>query len=274
METHGKITQKEVVAIIPARISSERLPGKLLLEAGGKPLIVHTLEAVRKSSIISRTIVAVDDQDLMNAVSEAGGEAVMTSPSHLSGSDRIAEVAADLAGDPIIVNVQGDEPMISHSVIDAAVEALIEDPEADISTTCEPIDNARDILSPDVVKVVTDSSGRALYFSRSPVPYPRDAVRLHGSLEAALDADPGLRTGFRKHTGLYVFRKKALLKFTGLEPSPAELSERLEQLRALENGLIIRVVEVAESSIGIDTEEDMARFREIINAAGSETAAV
>lgn len=266
METHGKITQKEVVAIIPARISSERLPGKLLLEAGGKPLIVHTLEAVRGSKRVSRVIVAVDDPGLKNAVSEAGGEAVMTSRSHRSGSDRIAEVASELDGDPIIVNVQGDEPMISHLVIDAAVDALIADDPADIATTCEPILDARDVLSPDVVKVVADTAGRAMYFSRSPVPYPRDAVRLHGSLEAALAADPGLCAGFRKHTGLYVFRKQALMRFTGLEPVDSEIAERLEQLRAIENGMSIRVVEVAESSIGIDTEDDLERFREMLRA--------
>lgn len=274
METHGKITQKNVVAIIPARLSSERLPGKLLLEAGGKPLIVHTLEAVRSSTRISRIIVAVDDPLLMKAVSEAGGEAMMTSPSHPSGSDRIAEVALALAGDPIIVNVQGDEPMISHSVIDAAVDALLADPAADISTTCEPIEEVCDVISPDVVKVVSDASGRAVYFSRSPIPYPRDAVRLHGGLEAALAADPGLCSRFRKHTGLYVYRKEALLRFTALEPTPLETSERLEQLRALESGLKVRVVEVAESSLGIDTDADLERFREILRARGSETAAV
>ncbi|QQS43140.1 MAG: 3-deoxy-manno-octulosonate cytidylyltransferase [Acidobacteriota bacterium] len=266
------MTQKEVVAIIPARISSERLPGKLLLEAGGKPLIVHTLEAVRGSERVSRVIVAVDDSKLMNAVSEAGGEAVMTSTSHRSGSDRIAEVASVLEGDPIIVNVQGDEPMISHLVIDAAVDALIADAMADIATTCEPIIDAGDVLSPDVVKVVTDGSGRALYFSRSPIPYPRDAVRLHGSLEAALDSDPGLCAGFRKHTGLYVFRKHALMKFTGLEPAASEIAERLEQLRAIENGMIIKVVEVTESSIGIDTEADLERFREMLEAREAERA--
>ncbi|HUF02976.1 MAG TPA: 3-deoxy-manno-octulosonate cytidylyltransferase [Aridibacter sp.] len=274
METHGNITQKNVVAIIPARLSSERLPGKLLLEVGGKPLIVHTLEAVRRSNRISQIIVAVDNPTLMNAVSEAGGEAMMTSPSHLSGSDRIAEVASRLAGDAIIVNVQGDEPLISHLVIDAAVDALIADPSADIATTCEPIVVAQDVMSPDVVKVVTDGSDRALYFSRSPIPYPRDAARLHGSLEAALSADPEICSRFSKHTGLYVFRKEALLRFTGLEPTPSETAEKLEQLRALENGFTIRVVEVTESSIGIDTEADLERFREILRAREAEEAAV
>lgn len=235
---------------------------------------MHTLEAVRGSKRVSRIIVAVDDPRLKNAVSEAGGEAVMTSPSHRSGSDRIAEVASKLDGDPIIVNVQGDEPMISHLVIDAAVDALIADEGADIATTCEPIHDARDVLSPDVVKVVIDAAGRAIYFSRSPVPYPRDAARLHGSLETALESDPDLCAGFRKHTGLYVFRKRALMIFTGLEPVDSETAERLEQLRAIENGMRIRVVEVAESSIGIDTKSDLERFREMLRARESGQAAV
>ncbi|REJ79528.1 MAG: 3-deoxy-manno-octulosonate cytidylyltransferase [Acidobacteria bacterium] len=257
-------TQQNVIAIIPARLSSERLPGKLLLEVGGKPVILHTLESVGKARTVNRVIAAVDHEDLFRAAESAGFEAVMTSADHPSGSDRIAEVASSIEGDAVIVNVQGDEPLISPSVIDLAVEALLNDKGSDISTTCEAIESAREVVSPDVVKVVSDSEGRALYFSRAPIPYPRDEVRKHGSLETALLNDPELCSAFCKHTGLYVFRKDALLKFTALEPSPAEVSERLEQLRALENGLKIRVVEVEDRSIGIDTAEDLERFRKLV----------
>ena len=266
METHGKIPQNQVVAIIPARHSSVRLPGKLLLEAGGKPLIVHTLERVRSARLPDRVIVAVDSKDLFQAVTDAGGEAVMTSADHQSGSDRIAEVAMGIPGEPLIVNVQGDEPMISPSVIDSAVHALVEDPKADISTTCERMGSAEEVLNPDAVKVVAGPDGYAMYFSRSPIPYPREAVRKWGDLRTALLEEPGLVQGFRKHTGLYVYRKEALIKFSSLRPSTAESSEMLEQLRALENGMRIKVVEVAERSLGIDTEADLVAFREHISA--------
>lgn len=236
----------------------------MLLEAGGKPLIVHTLERARSAEMIDRVIVAVDHEDLFKAVESAGGEAVMTSAAHVSGSDRIAEVAAGLEGEPIIVNVQGDEPLISPDVIDRAVLALEEDPLADIATVWEPFEKAEDVLSPDVVKVVIDDDGYALYFSRSPIPFPRDEVRKHGDLESALKSDTGNIESYKKHTGLYVFRRDSLIGFTSLEPTVLELSERLEQLRALENGFLIRVVEGDGGSLGIDTAEDFARFRALI----------
>lgn len=238
----------------------------MLLEAGGKPLIVHTLERANLAKTVDRVIVAVDHEDLFKAVEAAGGEAVMTSATHASGSDRIAEVAAALEGEPIIVNVQGDEPMISPDDIDRAVIALEEDPLADIATVWEAVADIGDVLSPDVVKVVTDNDGYALYFSRSPVPFPRDDVRKYGDLKAALENDRSLTGRFKKHTGLYVFRKDSLVGFTSLEPTDLELSERLEQLRALENGFLIRVVEGEGGSIGIDTAEDIARFRERLAA--------
>jgi 3-deoxy-manno-octulosonate cytidylyltransferase (CMP-KDO synthetase) len=189
----------------------------------------------------------------------------MTSDKHRSGSDRIAEVARDLAEGSIIVNVQGDEPLISPKTIDLAVETLISDPSADISTTCERITDVDDLLSPDIVKVVTDGAGRALYFSRSPIPFPRDAVKKAGSIEAAL-RDTSLLEIFRKHTGLYVYRREYLLAFTRLTQTTLEKTEMLEQLRALENGARIKVVETAEESIGVDTAEDLKRVREALAA--------
>ena len=272
MEQHGKNPLQNVIAIIPARYASTRLPGKLLLGIAGKPLILHTLEQAAKARTVSRVIVATDDKRIFDVVASAGGEAVMTSADHHSGSDRVAEVAENLPEGSIIVNVQGDEPMISPNTIDRAVEGLRTaefglrnaDGEHFISTTCERIDDMRDVLSPDVVKVVTDQNGYALYFSRSPVPYPREAVNKFGTLEHALKSEPDLLRLFRKHTGLYVYSREYLLRFTKMPPTKLEKIEMLEQLRALENGAKIRVVEVDETSIGVDTADDLERVRKIL----------
>lgn len=261
MEQHGNNPRQNVYAIIPARYASVRLAGKLLLPAAGKPLILHTLAQAGKAETVSRVIVATDDERIRRAVEEAGGEAVLTSPDHQSGSDRIAEVARTLPENSVIVNVQGDEPLISPATIDRAVEAILDDETVDISTTCEKISDPRDVLNPDIVKVVTDENGFALYFSRSPVPYPRDAVRLSGSLETALQSEPGLAGNYRKHTGLYVYRREYLLRFTEMKQTALEKAEMLEQLRALENGARIKVVEVSDTSIGVDTAEDLERVR-------------
>ena len=264
MEQHGNNHRQKVFAIIPARHQSTRLAGKLLLEIAGKPLILHTLGQAKKAKNIDETIVATDDERILRIIKESGNEAVLTSTNHQSGSDRIAEVAAALPEDSIIVNVQGDEPTIQPATIDSAVAAMLEEGGADIATTCEKIEDYRDVLSPDVVKVVTDVNGFALYFSRSPVPFPREAVKRHGTLENALQSEPGLISTFRKHTGLYVYRREFLLKFTRLAQTNLEMTEMLEQLRALENGARIKVVEVAESSIGVDTREDFERVKEIL----------
>ncbi len=263
MEQHGDDPQQNIIAIIPARYKSVRLPGKMLLEIAGRPLILHTFDRARSAQTVTRVIVATDDERIYNIVTEDGGEAVMTSSEHRSGSDRVAEVAADLPEGSIIVNVQGDEPMISPNTIDLAVNALIADRTAEISTTCEPISEASEILDPNVVKVVSDHSGRAIYFSRSPIPFPRESVNKFGSLEAALENEPGLTGAFRKHTGLYVYRREFLLKFTKMQQTPFEKIEMLEQLRALENGAIIKVVETAGWSIGVDTLADLELVRKM-----------
>ena len=259
-----------MIAIIPARYASVRLPGKMLLEIAGKPLILHTLGQAMKARTVSRVIVATDDQRIYNVVSESGGEAVMTSPDHVSGSDRLAEVAGTLPENSIIVNVQGDEPMISPSTIDKVVEALINDPNADIATTCEPITSKQDeLLNGNVVKVVVAESGYALYFSRSPMPFPREAaMRYNGDPGWAIEEEPELLSNFRKHTGIYVYRREYLLRFTKRPQSRLEKIEMLEQLRALENGAKIRVVEVDERSIGVDTPEDFERVRNILETNG------
>lgn len=266
MESHGENPQENVVAVIPARYASVRLPGKMLLEVAGKSLILHTLGQAMKARTVARVIVATDDERIFEAVQANGGEAMMTSPDHSSGSDRVAEVAVSLPEGAIIVNVQGDEPMISPDTIDAAVAALISDEHADIATTCEPIVSLWDeLLNGNVVKVVVAENGNALYFSRSPMPWPREAAnRYKGDPNAAIDAEPELLRLFRKHTGLYVYRREYLLRFTELPQSRLEKVEMLEQLRALENGARIKVVEVNERSIGVDTPEDFERVKRLI----------
>jgi len=264
VELNGKTIQQNVIAIIPARYASTRLPGKLLREIAGKPLILHTLGQASKARNVSRIIVATDDERIFRVVADAGGDAVMTSTEHRSGSDRLAEVAARLPATSIVVNVQGDEPMISPRVIEAAVDAFVSDDAADIATTCEAIIDTEELMSSNVVKVATDESGYAVYFSRSPIPYPREAVSRFRSLEDAISSKPQILSLFRKHTGLYVYGREFLLEFAKMPQTKLEQIEMLEQLRALENGAKIRVVEVDEGSIGVDTPEDFERVKKLI----------
>ena len=255
-------SQQIAVAVIPARYDSTRLPGKPLLLLGGKPLVLWVAERALAARTISRVLVATDDSRIIDAVEAAGFEAIMTRSDHASGSDRVAEVALHVDAE-IIVNVQGDEPLIDPGTIDRAVDALIEDGEAMMATACEMIDTA-DVLSRSVVKVVMDDQGRALSFSRNPIPFPNQAVRHHGSIEAALRNEPALLFSFRKHTGLYAYRREFLLEFAGWPRSVSETAESLEQLRALERGVTIKVVEAAAPSIGVDTKEDLERVRAMI----------
>jgi 3-deoxy-manno-octulosonate cytidylyltransferase (CMP-KDO synthetase) len=255
----------QVIAVIPARYHSTRLEGKLLLPLAGKALILHTVERVKAARNVDRVIVATDDPRIKETIENAGYECVMTSANHQSGSDRIAEVAETFPEGTIVLNVQGDEPMIDTGTIEQAVEAII-DSDADIVTSSESINDVKDVLSPDVVKVVTDSEGYALYFSRAAIPFPREAVKKYGDPAGALEKEPQLLAGFRKHTGLYVYRREYLLKYTKLEQTPGERSEMLEQLRALENGARIKVIEAAAPSIGVDTEEDYQRVRKILES--------
>lgn len=251
-----------MIAIVPARYSSTRLPGKMLLELGGKPLVVRTMERVAEAKSVDRVIVATDDARIFEAVTLAGGEAVMTSADHASGSDRLAEVAKDLPEGSIIVNVQGDEPLISAETIDRAVEAMIAT-DADIVTVGEPLTSLHgELLNFNVVKIAVADDGRALYFSRSPMPFPRDAsLRYGGDPNMALESEPELFENFKKHTGLYVYRREYLLRFTSLPQTRLEKFESLEQLRALEDGAVIRIVDAAGPSIGVDTQEDFDRVR-------------
>lgn len=234
----------------------------MLLPIAGKPLILHTVERANEASSVDEVIVATDDQRIFNVVTAAGHRAVMTSHEHQSGSDRIAEVARDLPEGSIIVNVQGDEPVISPETIDKAVRTMLADETTDIVTTCEPIESKGALLNGNNVKVVIGDTGRAIHFSRSPMPFPREAsLRYGGDPGRALDNEPELMSNFRKHTGLYVYRREYLLKFTEMPPTRLEKFESLEQLRALENGAVINVVEGVGKSIGVDTQEDFDMVR-------------
>jgi 3-deoxy-manno-octulosonate cytidylyltransferase (CMP-KDO synthetase) len=265
------------VAIIPARFASTRLPGKALIDIAGKPMVCWVAERALEARNVNRVIVATDSEEIVEAVSSRGLEVVLTSDRHTSGTDRVAEVAAAIPEAEIIVNVQGDEPLISPETIERAVAVMAAEMQqpngAGIVTTWEAIESAADLLDPDLVKVVVVDDENAIYFSRSPVPFPRDAVKRHGSLEVALEEEPDLLRLFRKHTGLYVYRRDLLLEFTKWPQTPLEQIEALEQLRALAHGVKIKVVEACTTSIGVDTLVDLERVRSTISELGSRTGA-
>jgi 3-deoxy-manno-octulosonate cytidylyltransferase (CMP-KDO synthetase) len=258
------------VAIVPARLASTRLPGKALIDIAGKPMVCWVAERARAASNVDRVIVATDSQQIADAVHARGIEAILTAADHSSGTDRVAEVATQIPEAEIIVNVQGDEPLISPATIERAVDTMAAEISkhdgAGIVTTWEPIDTIEDLLDPDLVKVVLDEDENAVYFSRSPVPYPRDAVKSYGSLQAAWENEPELSKLFRKHTGLYVYRRDVLLEFTKWPQSQLEKIEALEQLRALAHGVKIKVVAACAASTGVDTVEDLERVRELVAA--------
>ena len=246
----------KIIAVIPARYASTRFPGKALAEIGGKPMIQHVYERTAQSRLITRTIVATDDNRIADAVNQIGGEAMMTSAGHETGTDRLAEVAQCLDAD-IIVNVQGDEPLIDPAMIDLALQPFLEEVDLQMGTVKTRIKCLHDFLSPNVVKVVTDNLGNALYFSRSPLPFFRDKWK---DLK-----DESFCSGkllCYKHVGLYVYRRDFLLKFAAMPPTFLEISEKLEQLRAIENGVRIRVVESEFESIGVDTPEDLLKAQD------------
>jgi 3-deoxy-manno-octulosonate cytidylyltransferase (CMP-KDO synthetase) len=224
-------------------------------------MIMHVAVRASRARLVSRVIVATDDERIASEVRRFGGEALLTSPLARSGTDRVAEVASSLECE-LIVNVQGDEPAIEPSVIDAAILPLVEDERVQMSTTSEPITSVEDVFNPNVVKVVTNPEGFALYFSRSPIPHVRPAPHL--TLEESLLGDPDLLSNYRKHSGLYAYRSGFLHRFSRMDQTPLELVESLEQLRALENGYPIRVVKVEHRSIGIDTEQDYVRVKRLI----------
>ena len=246
----------KITAVIPARFASTRFPGKALAEIGGKAMIQHVYERTSRAKLVSRTIVATDDPRIADAVSMIGGEAIMTSTSHETGTDRLAEVARGLDSD-IIVNVQGDEPLICPDMIDQAIQPFLEDSSLQMGTLKTRIKCLHDFLSPNMVKVVTDNFGTALYFSRSPLPFFRDKWK-----DLKDDSFCCGKLLCYKHVGLYVYRRDFLLKFASMPPTFLEISEKLEQLRAIENGVKIHVVETEFESIGVDTPDDLAKAQE------------
>jgi 3-deoxy-manno-octulosonate cytidylyltransferase (CMP-KDO synthetase) len=241
-----------IVGIIPARFASTRLMGKPLADIGGKPMIQHTYENCLKSKLLNEVIVAVDDQKVAQVINEFGGKAIMTPRDIQTGSDRIAYAAKNLPNAKIIVNIQGDEPFIKGAMIDQAIEPLLFDLSVNVSTLAKKIETVQELKSASVVKVVFDYNNFALYFSRSPIPYVRDA---RTNLERIANAD------VFKHIGLYVFRREALLRFTQLEQTDLEKIEKLEQLRMLENSFKIKIVVTEFENLAVDTPEDLNRAR-------------
>jgi 3-deoxy-manno-octulosonate cytidylyltransferase (CMP-KDO synthetase) len=243
--------KSRVVAVIPARYASSRFPGKLLATLAGRPVIEHVVRRASQAKSIDRVLVATDDDRVFDCVKGFGGEVVMTSAGHPTGTDRIGEAVRDLPCD-IVVNVQGDEPAIDPAAIDAAVAPLTADRALTMSTLAAPITDIGDLMSPHVVKVVTDINGNALYFSRSVLP---------GSREGEYNVSSGM---YKWHIGLYVFRRDFLLTFIGLARTPLEKAENLEQLRALEHGYPIRVITTSYTGMDVNTPQDLVGLERLI----------
>lgn len=265
--------RREFIAVIPARFASSRLPGKPLAEIAGEPMLVHVWRRASRSGA-SRVVVATDDPRIAQAMAPLGAEVVMTRADHPSGTDRLAEVAEQLRldDDAVLVNVQGDEPLIPPALIDQVAERLFDDPGASIATLAEPITEAAVLFNPNVVKVVRGQDGRALYFSRSPIPWDRESWdrefgdRESGGREAITGSPEPLKGDvWLRHIGLYAYRAAFLAEYGNWLPSPLERLEQLEQLRALHHGHAIQVALARESHpAGVDTAEDLARVRALL----------
>jgi 3-deoxy-manno-octulosonate cytidylyltransferase (CMP-KDO synthetase) len=240
---------RKILGVIPARFASTRFPGKVLAHIAGKTMLRHVYERASLSTYLTSVIIATDDDRVCAAAKSFGARVRMTRSDHLSGTDRAAEVAsAEDAG--IVVNIQGDEPLIDPAAIDAAILPLVHEPDLVMATLKKRIEDPREITDPNVVKVVTNGAGDAIYFSRCAIPFDRDKAA---------------GTPYFKHIGLYVYRRDFLLAYSTLPVGPLELAERLEQLRALENGFGIRVVETEYESLGVDTPEDLERVSRLFD---------
>lgn len=247
-------TKTAIIAIIPARYGSTRFPGKALVDIKGKPMIQRVYERTSRSRLIHRVIVATDDDRIFAAVNAFGGEAAMTSLDHTTGTDRIAEVAKKIECG-LVVNVQGDEPLIRPEMIDQAIEPLVNDPSIPMGTLCKRIEDREEAFDPNVVKVVFDKNGFALYFSRAPIPWDRDQWSGKASLK-----DLPLVNALYKHIGLYVYRREFLLSYAQMPRTPLEAAEKLEQLRALEHGCLIKTVVTDYESFGVDIPDDLGKI--------------
>lgn len=236
-----------MIAVIPSRYASTRLPGKPLVDICGKPMVQHVYERVRRVSLFDEVLVATDNERIANAVEAFGGVACMTSPDCPSGSDRLIEVAKSHPAD-VYVNVQGDEPLVEPASIEKLARAMLDDPSLQMGTLCYPI-SAEQAQNPNLVKVVRAHNGNALYFSRSPIPFPRSG---------------GIAPQYFGHLGMYAYRREFLMNFGSLPYSPLENTEKLEQLRVLQAGIAIRVLEVEATGPGVDTPEDLEAVRRIL----------
>ena len=241
----------KILGVIPARYASSRFPGKALARLDSRTMLEHVYERVSMARYLSSVVIATDDQRIRDEARRFGARVQMTRDDHLSGTDRVAEVASAFPNAELVVNIQGDEPLIDPGAIDAALLPLLDDPGIPMGTLKKRIEDPREISDPNVVKVVTDHFGNAIYFSRAAIPHMRE---------------PGDFPYF-KHTGLYVYRREFLMGYSELPVGPLEKAEKLEQLRALENGFSIRVVETDYESLGVDTPADLERVQTMMRAA-------
>ena len=248
-----------VIGVIPARYASTRLPGKSLVQIAGKPLIQRVIERARMACRLDRLLVATDDTRIAEAAAAAGAEAVMTRSDHPSGTDRVAEAASGLAPD-IVINIQGDEPLLDPALVDRMVEIMLTSDRWDMATAASPVRDPPELANPSVVKVVWDSEGRALYFSRAPIPFVRDGAPFHSGLHW-------------RHIGVYAYHAAFLKRLVRAPPTALEQAEKLEQLRALHLGARIAVAQTDEAGIGVDTLDDVARVEALIRAREERSAA-
>jgi 3-deoxy-manno-octulosonate cytidylyltransferase (CMP-KDO synthetase) len=249
---------RKILAVIPARYASSRFPGKALALLDSRTMLEHVYDRVSMARYLSSIIIATDDERIYKEARRFGARVQMTRGDHVSGTDRVAEVASSWEDVELVVNIQGDEPLIDPLAIDAAVLPLLEEPAIPMGTLKKRIEDRREISDPNVVKVVTDRFENAVYFSRSVIPFPRD-------LESGIPGATDLPIHY-KHIGLYVYRRDFLLRYSGFPVGPLEQTERLEQLRALENGFKIRVVETDYESLGVDTPADLERVEALFRA--------
>ena len=240
----------QAIGVIPARWGSIRFEGKVLANINGKPMIEHVWQRARQSRLLKEVIIACDDERIAKAAGKFGAKAVLTSKDHASGTDRVAQAVAKVRAD-IIVNIQGDEPLIHHSVIDSLVTALDKDPECLMATAIKLIRTKDELENPNVVKAVIDAAGNALYFSRVVIPYDRDKSGIR-------------KIRYYKHLGIYAYRRNFLLKFKNMSKTRLEQAEQLEQLRALEAGVKIKTVLTEIETVGVDTPEDLARVEQLL----------
>jgi len=254
------LTNIKVLAVIPARWASTRFPGKPIADILGKPMVQWVFEQVQKSNLVNDVVVATDDKRIYDVVCEFGGNAVMTFPSHQSGTDRVAEIAEKNDYD-IVVNIQGDEPLIPPENIDLVIKPLLDSTELHVSTLMIGILNQNEMFDPNICKVVVDKEGYALYFTRAPVPHNRDSSLVKNM---PINKSVDLKNLGYKHIGIYAYTKSFLLKFSKLKVSRLECLEKLEQLRILENGYSIKVTETTLNSIGVDLPKDLAIVEAVI----------